>query len=88
MGELKPLYAFINENGEYYRGESLNNYHIRTWNTEKEALAYVNKYRKKNKAPLTLVKLNPASPLEFIVKVTKENLHDETEFGIVGKELL
>ncbi|MBA4547727.1 hypothetical protein H1R82_07125 [Thermoactinomyces intermedius] len=57
--ELKPLYAFVDETGEYYRGESWNNVNIRIWYTVEEANRYVKKYRSKDKPPLTLVKLNP-----------------------------
>lgn len=57
--ELKPLYAFIDENGEYYRGESGNYVNIRIWYTVEEANRYVKKYRPKDKPHLTLVKLNP-----------------------------
>jgi hypothetical protein len=57
--ELKPLYAFVDENGDYYRGESWNNVNIRIYTTEARAWAYVKQFRSKDKPPLTLVKLNP-----------------------------
>jgi hypothetical protein len=62
LNEIKTLYAFIEENGEYYRGDSFNNPSIRVWYSQKDAMKYVSRYRKPDKPPLTLVKLT-SSPI-------------------------